>query len=295
MSEAQSSASLNRFLHEQLNTKIEHVTTVLEKEGESLFTPTNVFSQEEIADYIQEFLELFFQLLHRDAQLDQRTDERLAVRQFFLDFARQLHIRGGDLEVFLRYIQFMQATFLGTLGGEEGEEESFTLDQARTLLLQLTTFFNDLSLEVLQDYLAEKERTIEAQQDELRQTSSPITEIWDGVLTLPIIGTLDSSRTMIVMEKLLSRIEAERAKVVVMDVTGVTAIDSQVSHHLIQMVRAIGLMGASAVLTGIRPEVARSLTSLNIDLGDVQTRSTLSEGLKEAFRQLNIRVTKEGG
>jgi len=112
------------------------------------------------------------------------------------------------------------------------------------------------------------------------------------VLTLPIIGSLDSSRTMIVMEKLLSRIESDRARVVVIDVTGVMAIDSQVSHHLIQMIRATGLMGATAILTGIRPEIARALTSLNIDLSSVTTRSKLSEGLKEAFRQLHIEVSR---
>ncbi|MHB8551378.1 MAG: STAS domain-containing protein, partial [Acidiferrobacterales bacterium] len=149
--------------------------------------------------------------------------------------------------------------------------------------------------DVFHVYLEEKERTIQAQQEELRQTSTPITEIWDGVLTLPIIGSLDSTRTMMVMENLLSRIEAERARVVVIDVTGVMAIDSQVSHHLIQMIRAVGLMGADAVLTGIRPDIARSLTSLNIDLGEVTTRATLSEGLKEAFRRLRIEVRQGTG
>ena len=96
---------------------------------------------------------------------------------------------------------------------------------------------------------------------------------------------------MMVMESLLTRIEAERARIVVIDVTGVQAIDTQVSHHLIQMIRAVGLMGSEAILTGIRPEIARSLTSLNIDLGGVTTKSKLSEGLKEAFRRLKINVS----
>ena len=148
-------------------------------------------------------------------------------------------------------------------------------------------------MSVFQAYLEEKERTINAQQEELRETATPITEIWDGVLTLPIIGTLDSSRTMLMMEALLNRIASDRASAVVMDVTGVRSINSQVSHHLIQMVRAIQLMGADAILTGIRPEIARALTSLNIDLGNVTTRASLSDGLKEAFRRLNIHVTSK--
>jgi rsbT co-antagonist protein RsbR len=170
-------------------------------------------------------------------------------------------------------------------------EEGLSFNQTREILLLLANVFNDIVLDVFHVYLTEKESTILAQQEELRHTSTPITEIWDGVLTLPIIGTLDSSRTMIVMEKMLSRIEADRARVVVIDVTGVQAIDSQVSHHLIQMIRAVGLMGAAAILTGIRPEIARAITSLNIDLSMVATRATLSEGLKEAFRLLGITVS----
>lgn len=186
----------------------------------------------------------------------------------------------------MRYVQALQRVLIEELE----ESEDLTFDQSREILLLLARLFNHLILNVFQAYLSEKEQTIQVQQEELRKTSTPITEIWDGVLTLPIIGSLDSSRTMMVMENLLTRIEKERARVVVMDVTGVIAIDSQVAHYLIQMVRAIGLMGAEAILTGIRPEIARALTSLNIDLGSVTTRGTLSDGLKEAFHRLGIEV-----
>ena len=164
------------------------------------------------------------------------------------------------------------------------------IEDMRAILLLLSSVFNELTLSVFQAFLEEKELTINAQQDELRETATPITEIWDGVLTLPIIGTLDSNRTMLMMEALLNRIASDRASAVVMDVTGVRSINSQVSHHLIQMVRAIQLMGADAILTGIRPEIARALTSLNIDLGSVTTRASLSDGLKEAFRRLGVQV-----
>ena len=214
------------------------------------------------------------------------SPEFQALEQFFQSFARQIQARGGSLDQFVRYVQALQRVLIEEL--EENAE--FGFEQNREVLLMLARVFNHLVLDVFHTYLKEKERTIEAQQEELKHTSTPITEIWDGVLTLPIIGTLDSSRTMIVMENLLSRIEKDRAKVVVLDVTGVMTIDSQVSHHLIQMIRAIGLMGAKAILTGIRPEIARAITSLNIDLSSVNTRSTLSEGLKEAFHILGIRV-----
>jgi len=281
----------NQILIDLLMLNVGKISTIIEQQGHSIFGQSNLLTKEEINDYSLEFLELVVMLLQSGTHLDRRSAEFSALRKFFTTFSQQIQARGSNLDEFVRYIQFLQRVFLDNL------EADATVDfsQSREILLLLGSIFNDIILDVFHVYLEEKERTIQAQQEELRQTSTPITEIWDGVLTLPIIGTLDSTRTMMVMEHLLSRIEAERARVVVIDVTGVMAIDSQVSHHLIQMIRAVGLMGADAVLTGIRPEIARSLTSLNIDLGEVTTRATLSEGLKEAFRRLRVEVRQGNG
>lgn len=278
--------SANEILIEQLMVNVGKISDVIEEKGKNIFVHGNILSPDEINDYSVEFMELFVMLLQKEGKLDRRSAEFKALRQFFTTMSQQIQVRGGDMEEFVRYIQFMQHVMIDDLG----KESSLTAAQTREILILLAGVFNDIILDVYRVYLEQKESTIQAQQEELREISTPITEIWDGVLTLPIIGTLDSSRTMVVMEKLLGRIEQDRARVVLMDVTGVLAIDSQVSHHLVQMIRAIGLMGAQAVLTGIRPEIARALTSLNIDLGDVTTRSTLSEGLKEAFQYLHLQV-----
>ena len=280
----------NQILIEQLMLNVGKISAIIEKQGQSIFGQKNLLSNNEINDYSLEFLELLTMLLHASDKVDRRGAEYKALRQFFANFSQQIQVRGGDMDEFVRYIHFLQRVFLENLEADK----SISFEKSREILLLLGMIFNDIILEVFHIYLESKEKTIQAQQEELRQTSTPITEIWDGVLTLPIIGSLDSSRTMVVMEKLLSRIESDRARVVVIDVTGVMAIDSQVSHHLIQMIRATGLMGATAILTGIRPEIARALTSLNIDLTSVTTRSKLSEGLKEAFRQLNIEVSRPG-
>lgn len=280
----------SQVLIEQLMVNVGKISEVIEKEGQSIFGHANILSDEEINDYSLEFLELFVMVLHTGGKIDRHGAEFKALKEFFTNLSHQIQLRGGDMDEFVRYIQFLQRVFLDNL--QEDSDADFS--SSRKILLLLASLFNDIVLDVFHAYLEEKERTIEAQQEELRQTSTPITEIWDGVLTLPIIGTLDSQRTMMVMEKLLSRIEQDRASVVVIDVTGVIAIDSQVSHHLIQMIRAVELMGASAVITGIRPEIARALTSLNIDLGGVTTRLTLSEGLKEAFRRMDVHVSHAG-
>jgi len=282
--------STNQILIEQLMQNVGKISAIIEKEGQSIFGHKNILSNNEINDYSLEFLELLTMLLHAGDKVDRRGAEYKALRQFFANFSQQIQVRGGDMDEFVRYVHFLQRVFLENLEADK----SVSFEKAREILMMLGMIFNDIILDVFHIYLEGKEKTILAQQEELRQTSTPITEIWDGVLTLPIIGSLYSSRTMIVMEKLLQRIESDRARVVVIDVTGVMAIDSQVSHHLIQMIRATGLMGATAILTGIRPEIARALTSLNIDLSSVTTRSKLSEGLKEAFRQLHIEVTRPG-
>ncbi len=288
---AKPTQSTNQLLIEQMMTKVATISQDIEQRGQSIFGQGNLLTMDEINDYSLEFLELFVLLLQAGEKVDRRSSEHKALRQFFSNFSQQIQIRGGNMEEFVRFIHFMQDVFLNNL------EVDSRLDfkQTRAILLLLASVFNDIILDVFHVYLAEKERTIQAQQEELKHTSTPITEIWDGVLTLPIIGTLDSSRTMSVMENMLERIEKERAKVVVIDVTGVQAIDSQVSHHMIQMIRAVGLMGAKAILTGIRPEIARAITSLNIDLSLVSTRATLSDGLKEAFSMLGITVNAADG
>ncbi|WP_019584054.1 MULTISPECIES: STAS domain-containing protein [unclassified Thioalkalivibrio] len=280
------SKTADQILIEQLMLNIGTISGVIEERGKNIFVQGNILSKDEINDYSVEFLELFVMLLQSGSKVDRRSAEFKALRQLFTTMSQQIQVRGGNMEEFVRYIQFMQHVMIDGLG----EDGQLSAQQLKETLLLLAGVFNDIILDVYRVYLEQKESTIQAQQEELREISTPITEIWDGVLTLPIIGTLDSSRTMIVMEKLLERIEQDRARVVVMDVTGVLAIDSQVSHHLVQMIRAVGLMGASAVLTGIRPEIARALTSLNIELGDVLTRSTLAEGLKEAFKILDVHV-----
>jgi len=283
--------AVNEILIDQLKANMGHVAMIIEEQGRALFGGDQTLSDDDISEYTHEFLELFVTWLQSGAKLGQRGPEFRALEQFFSNFARQIQARGGSLDAFVRYVHALQRVLIEELE----ESQAYSFEQSREVLLLLARIFNQLVLEVFHIYLEAKERTIQAQQEELKHTSTPITEIWDGVLTLPIIGTLDSSRTMTVMEKLLSRIEADRARVVVLDVTGVQAIDSQVSHHLIQMIRAVGLMGAQAVLTGIRPDIARAITSLNIDLSMVTTRSTLSEGLKEAFRTLGIVVSHPDG
>ena len=276
------------ILIDVLKLQLGSISDNIEREGKNVLGGSNLLSSEEITDFCLEFLQLLIELLESKDPHDDGSPQFHALEIFFNNLSKQLLIRGGRVEDLVRYIQFMQHTLIESLGTAKNVSPT----DMRSILLYLSGMFNEMILAVFKAYLDEKEKTIYAQEAELRETATPITEIWDGVLTLPVIGTLDSSRTMVIMESLLNRIANEHAETVVMDLTGVKSIDSQVSHHLIQMVRAVQLMGANAIVTGIRPEIARSLSNLNIDLGNVTTRATLSDGLKEAFRRMNIVVSR---
>jgi rsbT co-antagonist protein RsbR len=149
--------------------------------------------------------------------------------------------------------------------------------------------FLDLGL-AIDSYLFDRDRTIRSQQRQLEELSTPVLQLRPGLLILPIIGLLDARRAQQLTEQLLQAIRSRRGKVVVLDVTGVAAVDSRVANHLIQTVDAARLMGATAIVTGVSPEVAQTLVGLGISLGNVTTVADLQGGIDEADRLLGLRV-----
>lgn len=141
--------------------------------------------------------------------------------------------------------------------------------------------------------LEEKLALIEQQRKAIEELSTPIIKIWERVLVLPLIGTLDTRRSQRLTEALLTDIATTQTRVTILDITGVPTVDSAVANHILKTVAAVQLLGASCVITGIRPEVAQTMVHLGVDLSGVETLSTLAEGLKWAFRSLNIRMVEE--
>lgn len=138
------------------------------------------------------------------------------------------------------------------------------------------------------------EEIISRQAQEILEVSTPVIQIWEGIVTVPLIGTLDSQRTQQLMEQLLNRIVETNSSVALIDVTGVPTIDTQTAQHLIETISAVRLLGAQVVLTGIRPVIAQTLVHLGIDLTNINTRSSLSAGLLYALNLLNLHVTDKG-
>ncbi len=140
---------------------------------------------------------------------------------------------------------------------------------------------------------AEEKATLQAR--EILEISTPVIQIWDGILMAPLIGTLDSERTQKLMEGLLERIVETNSAVALLDVTGVPTIDTRTAQHLAETTTAVRLLGAQAVLTGVRPAIAQTLAHLGVDLGDITTRSTLAAGFRVGLNLLNLQVVSNDG
>ncbi|MGR3571664.1 STAS domain-containing protein [Brevirhabdus sp.] len=144
-------------------------------------------------------------------------------------------------------------------------------------------------------FLAEKEAVIARQRDEMMELSTPVVELWEKVLTIPLIGTLDSLRAQEVMESLLEAIVKHQAEVVIVDITGVQTVDTQVAQHLLRTAAAVRLMGAECIISGISPKIAQTMVQLGVDVGEVTTRSTIRTALVRAFERVGYTITTRDG
>jgi rsbT co-antagonist protein RsbR len=153
-----------------------------------------------------------------------------------------------------------------------------------------STVLDKLGLVTVEAYQRGREQVIERQQQELLDLSTPVIKLWDGIVAVPLIGTLDSERTQIVMENLLESIVHNEATVAIIDITGVPTVDTLVAQHLLKTVAAARMMGAECIISGIRPQIAQTIVHLGVDLGNVTTKSTLADALRIALSKCDLAV-----
>ncbi|RNI26879.1 STAS domain-containing protein [Rufibacter latericius] len=161
-------------------------------------------------------------------------------------------------------------------------------------IISMNKIMDSLSLITTETYIKGREEVILRQTNEMSEISTPVIRVWEGILALPIIGTLDSARTQVVMEALLEEIVATGSRIAILDISGVPTVDSLVAQHLIKTVSAARLMGAECIISGIRAEIAQTIVHLGIDLTNIYTKATLASALKMSFSMLNIQVSKAG-
>jgi rsbT co-antagonist protein RsbR len=158
--------------------------------------------------------------------------------------------------------------------------------------IQVNKMMDDLGIMTFETFIKGREEVILRQTSEITEISTPVIQVWEGILALPIIGTLDSARTQVVMENLLQEIVETGSTIAILDISGVPAVDSLVAQHLIKTVAATRLMGAECIISGIRPEIAQTIVHLGIDLSNIVTKASLASALKYSFGLLQIQVKK---
>lgn len=149
-----------------------------------------------------------------------------------------------------------------------------------------------VGLFTIEAYVNTRDQVIARQQEEMLELSTPVVKLWDGILALPLIGTLDSARTQVVMETLLNAIVASNSRVAIIDITGVPTVDTLVAQHLLKTITAARLMGAECIISGVRPQIAQTIVHLGINLSDIVTKSKLSDAFTLALERSGRTVVK---
>ena len=166
------------------------------------------------------------------------------------------------------------------------------LEQLLNVSLKISRFIDSQGIITFETFIQGREEIINRQTDEMINASTPVVKIWEGILAVPLIGTLDSSRALLVMESLLQEIVNTGSSIAILDISGVPMVDTMVAQNLIKTVSATRLMGAECIISGIRPEIAQTIVHLGIDLSSIVTKASLASALKHAFRLLRLDVKK---
>jgi len=203
-----------------------------------------------------------------------------SVRSFLNGFSRERATRGFSAEQTAAFIfSFKKALF--ELMQQEIKDSSLLVGQ----LWAWTELIDSLGLQTISAYQKSRDELINRQQADLLELSTPVIKLWEGVLALPMIGTLDSARTQVVMETLLQRIVDTGSHIAILDITGVPTVDTLVAQHLMKTVTAIRLMGAECIISGIRPQIAQTIVHLGVDLGNITTKANLADALALAMKR----------
>lgn len=155
-----------------------------------------------------------------------------------------------------------------------------------------TALIDKFGLMTVEAFIKGKEEIIKRQRDELLELSTPVVKLWDRILAVPLIGTLDSARTQVVMENLLQEIVSTSSSVAIIDITGVPTVDTLVAQHLLKTVSAARLMGAECIVSGIRPQIAQTMVHLGVSFSDIITKASLADAIRYAFDKTGIRLTQ---
>jgi rsbT co-antagonist protein RsbR len=267
-------------MKESINTLKENKRAILEKWMQIQMTEEGLKDELMSNEYqriqSEELLDALIQAISQTNMSDPSSRDFDAVHDVISDISISRAKQGFSPRETSVYVFGLKEAILTTLSENLTDKEELYAGS-----ISLSRIFDGLSVSTFESFIKGREEVILRQTDEITEISTPVIRVWDGILALPIIGTLDSSRTQVVMENLLQDI---------VDISGVPAVDSLVAQHLIKTVGATRLMGAECIISGIRPEIAQTVVHLGIDLSNIITKATLASALKTAFSMLQLQV-----
>ena len=248
----------------------------------------DLMSNEELREQSEELLSTLLKVITDKNLLDVHSSEFEPVQEILGGISISRARQGFSPRETGIYIFSLKDALVNALQAELKSDPASLLDG----ILKVGKLMDTMGIITFETFIKGREEVILRQTDEITEISTPVIRVWDGILALPIIGTLDSARTQVVMENLLQEIVESGSTIAILDISGVPAVDSLVAQHLIKTVAATRLMGAECIISGIRPEIAQTIVHLGIDLSNIVTKATLASALKYAFGLLKIEVKK---
>jgi rsbT co-antagonist protein RsbR len=210
------------------------------------------------------------------------------VRGFLADLSKSRAIQGFSPRETAMFVFSLKEPLFERLGAAANPDA----DTRTTDVWNASLILDELGIYTTEVYQKSREQLISRQQQDLLELSTPVVKLWDGILALPMVGTLDSSRTQVAMESLLQRIVETGSDVAILDITGVPTVDTLTAQHLLKTVNAVHLMGAECIISGIRPQIAQTIVHLGVELGDVVTKASLADAFRLALSRTGRTVTR---
>jgi rsbT co-antagonist protein RsbR len=246
----------------------------------------DLVKESDLREQSRKFLQLFIDLVQGSSD-DENSEEWKSVKDLLADLSRTRAAQG--------FSPSETATFVFSLKQPIFDMLRRGLSDVEELVRQMwlsNALLDKLGLYTVEVYLQSRESIISRQQQELMELSTPVVQLWDNVVALPLIGTLDSERTQVVMENLLEKVVETGASIAIIDITGVPTVDTLVAQHLLKTVAAARLMGADCIISGIRPQIAQTIVHLGINLADIITKATLADAFAIALQRTGAKVTR---
>ncbi|KNY26296.1 STAS domain-containing protein [Pseudobacteroides cellulosolvens] len=247
----------------------------------------SVLSDNDVKSFCTQILDVFMSMLSEDKVSLNAMDSN-GIKGSLELYSRTTALKGmGPMEISM-YIYSLKTIVFKVL------QKDFSDDNAsiNSEIIRLSDVFDKMSLFTFNLYVKERENIILRQQQDMIELSTPVISVWDRILAVPLIGTLDSKRTQLIMEKLLEMIVETGSLVAIIDITGVPTVDTLVANHLLKTASAIKLLGAEIIITGISPAIAQTMVHLGVDLSGVMTKALMADGIKLAYDMMDYRVVK---